>query len=576
VDEGQPYAPGGFPVGSEIAGYQIEEQVGRGGMAVVYRATDARLQRTVALKVLAPELARDAAFRERFIREMRAAAAVNHPHIVPVFDAGEANGALYIAMLYASGHDVRTLIATQGPLPAARVADIIGQMASALDAAHSRDLIHRDVKPGNMLIASLAGNGHPDHVYLSDFGLSKQSFSSPSLTLTGQFLGTIDYMAPEQVEGSPIDGRADLYALACAAFEMFTGAPPFKRDQNFAVIWAQLSAPAPSLASQRPDLSPAVDQVLAKALAKSPDDRYTTCGEFAAALHAACVPSAAVAAFGPPHSQAYGPAMGPAVGAALRPALGAADEEGWRVPRMADPEDWRVPGSEPPTTRLGASGPPDPSDASPTMRMGPPGQAPPRRDLPERPEPNFTLDDLFRPAEPQPPNWQAGPPPRQPYRGARDPRSRSHGAAIAGGVAACVLILVIAGVLFVMLRGHTSTPPQSKTQTQPPTSSPTSQQVAAAPPSPAVTVQSYFSAINNHNYQRAWALGGKNTGVSYATFVQGFDQTASDNLTVVSVSGNVVTVLLDATQTNGTVKHFHGTYTVTDGVITVSNIRAGA
>jgi tRNA A-37 threonylcarbamoyl transferase component Bud32 len=575
VNEGQPYAPGGFPVGSEIAGYQIEEQVGRGGMAVVYRATDVRLQRTVALKVLAPELARDAAFRERFIREMRAAAAVDHPHIVPVFDAGEANGALYIAMLYASGHDVRTLIATAGPLPAARVADIVGQVASALDAAHARDLIHRDVKPGNMLLAALAGNGHPDHVYLSDFGLSKQSFSSPSLTLTGQFLGTIDYMAPEQVEGSPIDGRADLYALACAAFEMFTGAPPFKRDQNFAVIWAQLSAPAPSLASQRPDLPPAVDQVLAKALAKSPDDRYATCGEFAAALHAACMLSAA-AASGQPYSQAYGPAVGSAVGAArgpaLSPALSAADEGGWGGPAgppRPRPGAAQPSGSEPPTARLGPPGPPDTSGAAPTMRMGPPGPGPARREAPERPDPSFTLDDLFRPPERQPQVWRAAPPPRRPYRRPRDPGSRSHGAALAGGVAGCVLILVVAGVLFVMLRGRNSPQPEPRRSAH------ARQHVAALPPSPAVTVQSYFNAINDHDYQRAWNLGGKNTGVSYATFVQGFGETASDDLTIVSVSGNVVTVLLDATQTNGTVQHFHGTYTVTDGVITVSNIRAG-
>ena len=288
MDGGEPYALGGLAAGAQIAGYQIEGQIGRGGMAVVYRATDRRLNRAVALKILAPELARDAAFRERFIREMRAAAAVDHPHIVPVFDAGEANGALYIAMLYASGHDVRTLIKAENALPAARVADIVGQVASALDAAHARGLIHRDVKPANMLIAEMAGNGRPDHVYLSDFGLSKQSFSSASLTLTGQFLGTLDYMAPEQVEGSPIDGRADLYGLACATYEMFTGEPPFKRDHDFAAIWAQLSAPAPSLLRRRPDLSPAIDQVIGRALAKSPDDRYPTCGEFASALGASC------------------------------------------------------------------------------------------------------------------------------------------------------------------------------------------------------------------------------------------------------------------------------------------------
>jgi serine/threonine-protein kinase len=161
VDGGEPYAPGGLAIGSQIAGYRIDDQIGRGGMAVVYRATDLRLNRVVALKILAPELARDAAFRERFIREMRAAAAVNHPHIVPVFDAGEANGALFIAMLYASGHDVRTLIGAERPLPAARVADIVGQVASALDEAHARGLIHRDVKPANMLVSASSRSPQP-------------------------------------------------------------------------------------------------------------------------------------------------------------------------------------------------------------------------------------------------------------------------------------------------------------------------------------------------------------------------------------------------------------------------------
>src|SRR5258707_3226894 len=283
-----PLAPRDFAVGSQIAGYQIEEQIGRGGMAVVYRAFDPRLGRSVALKILAPELARDAAFRERFGREMRAAAAVDHPHIVPVYDAGEAHGALFIAMRYVSGQDLRTLLDRERILPPARVIHIVSQVASALDEAHSRGLVHRDVKPGNMLIGTVAGNGQPDHVYLSDFGLSKQSLPSNSLTATGQLLGTLDYMAPEQVQGRPIDGRADLYALACSAFEMLAGAPPFKRDEGVAVLWAQVSAPTPSLVALRPELPPAVDQVMAMALAKSPGDRYQTCTAFAGALRAAC------------------------------------------------------------------------------------------------------------------------------------------------------------------------------------------------------------------------------------------------------------------------------------------------
>ena len=230
-------------IGSQIAGYRLEGRIGRGGMAVVYRAYDPRLDRYVALKILAPGLALDDAFRQRFIRESRAAAAVDHPNIIPVFDAGEANGVLFIAMRFVQGGDVRTLLDTEGRLPAARAADITSQVAAALDAAHARGLVHRDVKPGNMLLDATAGSGRQDHVYLSDFGLSKQSLSQTGLTAQGQFLGTLDYVAPEQVEGRPVDGRADLYALACAAFELLAGAAPFKRDEGLAVVWAKLSEP---------------------------------------------------------------------------------------------------------------------------------------------------------------------------------------------------------------------------------------------------------------------------------------------------------------------------------------------
>ncbi len=283
-----PSAPGGFTVGSQIAGYRLEEQIGRGGMAVVFRAHDPRLDRRVALKILAPELARDDAFRQRFIRESRAAAAVDHPHIIPVFEAGEAAGVLFIAMRYVQGLDVRTLLDEQRTLPPVRVVSIVTQVASALDSAHSHGLVHRDVKPANMLLDTTAGSGRPDHVYLSDFGLSKQSLSSSGLTGTGQFLGTLDYVSPEQIEGRTVDGRTDLYALAGAAFEMLGGAPPFKRDQGLAVLWAQISEQPPPLTQRRPDLPPAVDEVMTKALAKSPDDRYAFCLDFAAALREAC------------------------------------------------------------------------------------------------------------------------------------------------------------------------------------------------------------------------------------------------------------------------------------------------
>ena len=272
----------GFAAGSRIAGYRLEEKIGQGGMAVVFRARDERLGRLVALKILAPALAADEAFQRRFIRESQAAAAVDDPHIIPVFEAGQADGVLFIAMRYVPGGDAGSLVHRDGPMPPGRAAAIISPVASALDAAHAAGLLHRDVKPANMLVDVLPGR--PDHVYLSDFGLSKGAVASAPMTGTGQVLGTLDYIAPEQIEGKPVDGRADQYALACAAFEMLTGAPPFRRDEAMAVMYAQLSQPPPQLTSRRPDLPAAADGVLAKALAKSPADRYASCGEFADAL----------------------------------------------------------------------------------------------------------------------------------------------------------------------------------------------------------------------------------------------------------------------------------------------------
>jgi serine/threonine protein kinase len=225
-------SPLGFAPGSRIAGYRVQEQIGAGGMAVVFRALDERLDRLVALKLLAQWLASDAAFRHRFLRESRAAAAVDDPHIIPVYEAGEADGVLFIAMRYVSGGDVRDLLKREGPLAPGRAAALISPLASALDAAHAAGLVHRDVKPANMLVD--ARPGRPDHVYLSDFGLAKGSLPSARLTGSGQYPGTVAYMAPEQIEGRAVDGRADQYALACAAFELLSGAVPFERDQDMA------------------------------------------------------------------------------------------------------------------------------------------------------------------------------------------------------------------------------------------------------------------------------------------------------------------------------------------------------
>jgi len=277
--------PGGLAAGSRLAGYLLEEQIGQGGMAVVFRALDVRLNRQVALKALTPALAADEAFRQRFIRESQAAAAVDDPHIIPVFEAGDASGVLFIAMRLVRGGDVGTLVRQGGPLPPGRAVAIISPVAAALDAAHEAGLVHRDVKPANMLLD--ARPGRPEHVYLSDFGLSKTALASSGLTGTGQFLGTLDYIAPEQIEGQPVDGRADQYALAAAAFELLTGAPPFQRHDAMAVMYAQLSQPPPALTSRQPGFPQAADAVFARALAKSPADRYQSCREFSEAMRAA-------------------------------------------------------------------------------------------------------------------------------------------------------------------------------------------------------------------------------------------------------------------------------------------------
>ncbi len=287
----EPAADAGFPAGNEASAaigarlgrYRLERRLGGGGMAVVYLARDERLDRPVALKVLAPVLAEDEAFRKRFIRESHAAAAVEDPHIIPVFEAGEAGGMLYIAMRYVPGGDVRTMVRRDGPLPPGRAAAVIAQVASALDAAHAAGLVHRDVKPANMLVDRRSNRS--DHVYLADFGLCKKRVAaSAGLTATGQFVGTLDYSAPEQIRGRPADGRTDQYGLACAAFELLTGAPPFHSEEATAVMYAHLSEPPPPVTSRRAGLPPAADQVVARALAKVPADRYASCQEFADAL----------------------------------------------------------------------------------------------------------------------------------------------------------------------------------------------------------------------------------------------------------------------------------------------------
>jgi streptogramin lyase len=252
--------------GTHLAGYRIEGVIGRGGMGVVYRATELALDRPVALKLIAPELAGDASFRERFLRESRLAASIDHPGILPVYAAGEADGELYLATRFVEGTDLGALV-DDGPLPSERSLEFVGQVADALDAAHARGLVHRDVKPGNVLV------GPGDHCYLCDFGLTKQ-LGSASRTETGWLAGSLDYLAPEQIRREEVDARTDQYALACVLYECLSGAPPFRRFSEAQTLWAHVQEDPPPLAEL-----PALDPVFARALAKNREERYESCGD---------------------------------------------------------------------------------------------------------------------------------------------------------------------------------------------------------------------------------------------------------------------------------------------------------
>jgi serine/threonine-protein kinase len=432
-------------------------------------------------------LAADTAFRTRFIRESRAAAAVDHPNIIPVYDAGDAGGFLFIAMRYVHGGDVRSLFSGGQRLSATRAWNIVSQVAAALDAAHAHDLIHRDVKPANMLLDVAGGRSTgskgasqpdetSDHVYLSDFGISKQTLAS-HLTSTGQFVGTLDYIAPEQIEAQTVDGRADQYSLACATFEMLTGEPPFRRDLGLALINAHLSAKPPSLLAKRPDLPMAAQQVLSRAMAKSPDQRYATCTDFAMNLGRALgllagapdvgvEPGTRIASDNSDQAK-LSPATELAAGAGVAAAAGVGAS-------AAQPAQVAVTAAE---AQLAQAGTPDASDQS-TMYSGPQGhgqvaqQAPWQQGQPgwQQPGPGPQTwpagGGQAQPpfgnygAYPQQPGWPGGPSgpnwPQQPVK-----RSGRAGALIATVLA---VLLLGGGGVYAYLHFH-------KTPTSPPTTS---------------------------------------------------------------------------------------------------------
>jgi Protein kinase domain len=510
--------------GDKVAGYQLEEQIGQGGMAVVYRALDEHLDRQVALKVLSPALAADTAFRTRFIRESRAAAAVDHPNIIPVYDAGDAGGCLFISMRYVQGGDVRALIADGHALPPARAWNIISQVASALDAAHARDLVHRDVKPANMLLDRRQAT-EPDpettgqtkeHVYLSDFGISKQTVAS-NLTSTGQFVGTLDYIAPEQIEGKGLDGRADQYSLGCAAYELLSGVPPFNTTNGFALINSHLSEQARPITTLRPELPKDVDRVLGKAMSKTAAERYATCDQFAADLGRALglLPGSPEVGGGPTATPASHPmtelaqpgqlaaaaAAGAAVGtgaaAGMTPAQLPTNPQA-----LADPETQLAghpsgPGQQPQAPMTGGqpgagyaqpgiqpgTGQQDPSGQQ--WQGGYPGQPP---GYGQYPPPYQTYPSPGGPGGPTGPGWP-GYPQQQP--------KRSRGLLI-GSVAGAIAVVVAGGVAFAVLHngpnnnnGGGGGPTNNSSSTSPP--------VSSSPPvtTPVATARSQARAMNN-------------------------------------------------------------------------------
>ena len=262
--------------GSVLDDFRIEDEIGRGGMGVVYRAAQVSLGRPVALKVISEALSDREGFRERFVRESRLAASLDHPNVIPVYAAGEHDGVLYIAMRFVDGTDLRALLTAEGALDPARAAGVVAQVASALDAAHERGLVHRDVKPANILVAARGGG---EHTYLTDFGLTKRTASDSGLTAAGEWVGTLDYVAPEQVRGEQVDSRADVYALGCVLYELLTGDVPFPRDDDIAKLWAHISDPPPGVVDLAPDTPRALAAVAARCMEKEPSDRFQTAGE---------------------------------------------------------------------------------------------------------------------------------------------------------------------------------------------------------------------------------------------------------------------------------------------------------
>jgi serine/threonine protein kinase len=270
--------------GDEFAGYRIESRLGRGGMGILYLALEPGLERRVALKLIAPEAAADEVFARRFAEESRIAASIEHPNVVPIYAAGEEGGVPWIAMRYVRGSDLGRRIDREGRLDPVQAVALIAQVGNGLDAIHAAGLVHRDVKPANVL---LSGDPGTEHAYITDFGVARNVATRSGLTQTGRFVGTLDYVAPEQISGEPIDARVDVYALGCLLFKLLTGEVPFPRDGEAARLYAHLNDPPPAPSLYAPEVSMALDDVVGRAMSKAPGDRYPSAGDLGRAAQAA-------------------------------------------------------------------------------------------------------------------------------------------------------------------------------------------------------------------------------------------------------------------------------------------------
>ena len=271
--------------GDEFAGYRIERSLGRGGMGVLYLALEPGLERHVALKLIAPEAAADDVFTRRFAEESRIAASIEHPNVVPIYAAGEEDGIPFIAMRYVSGSDLGRRLAREGRLEPAVAAALIAQVGNGLDAIHAAGLVHRDVKPANVLLGETGGGD--DHAYITDFGVARNVATESGLTQTGRFVGTLDYVAPEQISGGAVDARADVYALGCLLFKLLTGDVPYPRDGEAARLYAHLNDPPPAPSLYATAVPMALDDVAIRAMSKAPEDRYPSAGDLGRAALAA-------------------------------------------------------------------------------------------------------------------------------------------------------------------------------------------------------------------------------------------------------------------------------------------------